>query len=435
MASRDRLTAGQRRVADLARDALDELWSTYSGLPPAQFQELLLELMPALVSDYGKVAGTAAAEWYEQARAEALGGNYRAIAVTEANLEAVRESAQWAGGAIADGDLSAARARFGEVLDRNVKQAGRSTIVENARRDPARPRFARIPSGSKTCAFCTMLASRGAVYYSADTAGALNRWHGGCNCQQVPEFAMSAQEKAAHEDAVDRMRRQYEAAKEAAGERASDKEILAYMRKMFPRDYTDGSGPFGDQALARFEAVKILERMEKIEPGVTKLFEQLAGDLGAYLEGLDFRLKGADSLARKLQQIANELGLDPAAASGSISDALRYTMIAEPAKYADTVQTVVEKLQAAGWRTRVKNYWNNPATGYNGVNVALTSPDGELIELQFHTPESHRVKEGQLHQLYEQRRVSTNTVEIERLDQQMRDLGRSVLMPPGSNRL
>lgn len=41
-------------------------------------------------------------------------------------------------------------------------------------------RYARVPTGSKTCAWCMMLASRGAMYYSEDTAKAGN--HNNCDC-------------------------------------------------------------------------------------------------------------------------------------------------------------------------------------------------------------------------------------------------------------
>lgn len=41
--------------------------------------------------------------------------------------------------------------------------------------------YRRVTSGSP-CAFCAMLASRGAVYKSAESAGEGHRWHDGCSC-------------------------------------------------------------------------------------------------------------------------------------------------------------------------------------------------------------------------------------------------------------
>ena len=44
--------------------------------------------------------------------------------------------------------------------------------------------FARVPTGRETCTYCMMLASRGFVYRSAESAGHAD--HRGCNCMIVP---------------------------------------------------------------------------------------------------------------------------------------------------------------------------------------------------------------------------------------------------------
>ena len=49
-------------------------------------------------------------------------------------------------------------------------------------------RFARIPTGFETCAFCLMLASRGAVYHSRKAAGESKHFHRGCDCEAAPSF-------------------------------------------------------------------------------------------------------------------------------------------------------------------------------------------------------------------------------------------------------
>ena len=49
-------------------------------------------------------------------------------------------------------------------------------------------RFARVPTGFETCAFCLMLASRGAVYHSRKAAGEFRHFHRNCDCKVVPSF-------------------------------------------------------------------------------------------------------------------------------------------------------------------------------------------------------------------------------------------------------
>ena len=61
---------------------------------------------------------------------------------------------------------------------------------ESRRRSPTSARkvgsiaFARVPTGAETCTYCMMLASRGFVYRSAESAGHAD--HRGCNCMIVP---------------------------------------------------------------------------------------------------------------------------------------------------------------------------------------------------------------------------------------------------------
>lgn len=77
-----------------------------------------------------------------------------------------------------------------EALAKAVLNASQHwTMRRNIARDPSKPRYARVPHGSKTCAFCLMLASRGFVYWSEKSAGGFgNRYHPGDDCTPVPSW-------------------------------------------------------------------------------------------------------------------------------------------------------------------------------------------------------------------------------------------------------
>ena len=51
-------------------------------------------------------------------------------------------------------------------VDYEIKVAAAQTCLNNAKVDPVKPRFARVPTGDETCDFCLMLASRGFVYHT-----------------------------------------------------------------------------------------------------------------------------------------------------------------------------------------------------------------------------------------------------------------------------
>jgi hypothetical protein len=90
-----------------------------------------------------------------------------------------------------------------EVADRHAKDAGRQAVIDAARHDPEALGYARRLVGDYSCAFCTMLASRGPVYKSASSALIRHEgrgrnavatgepFHQKCDCETVPVFDRS----------------------------------------------------------------------------------------------------------------------------------------------------------------------------------------------------------------------------------------------------
>lgn len=76
------------------------------------------------------------------------------------------------------------------AIFRIVADGGRNTISATAHRDPQALGFARITDG-KPCAFCAMLASRGFVYKSEETAG--GQYHDRCGCFAQPMYSPHAE--------------------------------------------------------------------------------------------------------------------------------------------------------------------------------------------------------------------------------------------------
>lgn len=70
-----------------------------------------------------------------------------------------------------------------------VRRYANDTVLMNVKRDGTKGiRYARVPVGIETCAFCIMLASRGFVYYSKESASANGHVHPNCDCKIVPGF-------------------------------------------------------------------------------------------------------------------------------------------------------------------------------------------------------------------------------------------------------
>lgn len=139
-----------------------------------------------ITSAYGEVAAVAAAEFYDEVREIGGFGGKAAVPVAgtppEEQLKAV---VRWGVGPLWEETPrpEAALARLRGSTSRLALQPGRLTTYEMVKRD--RIRYAHVPQG-KTCAFCLMLASRGAVYYSEQP-----HYHDNCDCVSVPVFSPS----------------------------------------------------------------------------------------------------------------------------------------------------------------------------------------------------------------------------------------------------
>lgn len=184
----DAFVESQRGVRALVLRDLAAWWTTVEHLPPSELQAEARAFLPVLVGAYSEVSATAAADFYESARAAsgARGAFTAALSEFDAPL-AMRRRVSWATSPLFDGDAESALARMSAAADKTALQGGRETVMLNAKRDQAKPRFARVPVG-KTCAWCLMLASRGAAYRSAESAGAAGQYHNDCDCQPVPSW-------------------------------------------------------------------------------------------------------------------------------------------------------------------------------------------------------------------------------------------------------
>ena len=237
----NQLAVSQQKTVQLAVQALNKGIATIKSMPVELHQQLLMELVTGIVQTYGDVAATAAAQWYEQARLDDIGEAYDALTFGSFNPDkafgspdVVRQFAQY------DPDNMAQTAQFLQgAIQRWITYYGRETIARNCQHDPKKPRWARVPSGAKTCAFCEMLASRGFVYYSKQTAGALKSWHSHCDCMIVPEWDADKTHIQGYDP--DAYYQRYLAARDAAEQEdnLSVQNITRHMRKLYPNQYTD----------------------------------------------------------------------------------------------------------------------------------------------------------------------------------------------------
>ena len=208
---------------------LRALLSSVEGLSPERQRAVIIEAFPELFDPYALATSQVTATFYEEIRAAS--GAAGAYAAT--TLDSV-EPGRWyalagfgtAPAVFERGGAMLAYSLLSGGLTSILSEASADTVVGNASFDPAPVRYQRVPSPG-CCAFCGMLASRGADYASKESAlrvvgrgvevsktrgqrGGQGRgvrprgsrkigqdFHDHCKCRAVPVFGSNAVEMQA----------------------------------------------------------------------------------------------------------------------------------------------------------------------------------------------------------------------------------------------
>ena len=213
--------AAQNGAVRLALIRLQRIWQQLDHSDVEATRRVMHEAWVDTLRTYGEVTATLAADRFEE-----LTG-YPPTMVRPVDPERANARLGWALDPLATGTAQQAWGRVRQLTDELVKQPGRSTMIRSAAANDIR--FARVPTGAETCAFCYLLASRGAVYASRTTAGDMTKYHGDCDCRVEPvrsQGDLDQLEAAGYKP--DELYQSYLSARESAG--ASTKAILAELR-------------------------------------------------------------------------------------------------------------------------------------------------------------------------------------------------------------
>ena len=152
----------------------------------AECREIVAAALAAVLPTYTDVSAQAGADFYDACRelcvgeamgAEALSGFD--FASTYGALRAIVQDV------VDEKPIEQFNAKVLERVDREIRRAANVSVAENTRRDPLKPKYARVPSGADTCSFCLMLASFG---FNTGSREAAAHTHANCDCRIVPQW-------------------------------------------------------------------------------------------------------------------------------------------------------------------------------------------------------------------------------------------------------
>jgi len=179
-----------------------------------------------------------------------------------------------------------------------------------------------------------------------------------------------------------------------------------------------------------------MERIRTVEKKVTASLQEIKEETpDCDLAGLENRLKGEERFKEK---VFGELRAKPERSIAEITermpDAIRYTFQLDSERYVAGYWNLHQRLEAGGSEFLMsRNFWDSP--DYKGVNTRWLGSDGQVFEVQFHTPESYQAKQL-THTAYERLRTSTGPgAERPELESFQQDVSARIPIPDGAKRI
>jgi hypothetical protein len=234
------VSSGRWRAAQrgLTRLLMRDLRTLRRLINPNRLQATVppwIDAVTEMVGRYSETSATLAADFYDGER-EAAGvpGTFTVPLADPPPDEQVDSSLRWAtkdlwprsedDATVAQLEplevrLEAAMSKADGVTQRLTLDPGRATVREAVKRDPQAVAYARA-AALGGCSFCKLLASRGAVYATAETAGreaderftgdaSVVKFHNNCHCAIVPVFRGQRFELSPHAAEWDRLYREH----------------------------------------------------------------------------------------------------------------------------------------------------------------------------------------------------------------------------------
>lgn len=187
----DAIKAQGDKASEASRKVMEAYLAQNPSATVAEAREFAIYIVESAVNGYGNAAAQAACLFHDQlagaSGAEMPNASYGVVP----DSESISKAARYQAGKLVDGEPEAFSKAIGEASRYHVERQANNAMLHAVGEDAKagkRVRFARVPMGAETCSFCTMLASRGFVYHSRETAGEFDHYHKHCDCRIVPGY-------------------------------------------------------------------------------------------------------------------------------------------------------------------------------------------------------------------------------------------------------
>lgn len=175
----------ERQSQNIAALGVSAARAIANGVPNTQD---IPALMRQVTKAYSTMSSAITANYYTSIRtASMVRSKYVPIPFSAYDAEKVTAAALSIMDEVAAGTATVPlESLLADVVSRYIKDSADTCIRQNVRRDPAKPKYAIVPSGD-ACAFCQMRASLGYHYGTEEAVES----HDHCTCAATPVFGDS----------------------------------------------------------------------------------------------------------------------------------------------------------------------------------------------------------------------------------------------------
>lgn len=234
----------------------DGLIAEHPGASVAEMREAADEAIQDSLYAFGDQASSLALDLFDEI-AEAYGIEADTSIEDVIDLQAMDSKVRYLARNLVDGDVDAFKRDIRDLTKYYVKRCAFENMERNCYRSDLR--YARVPSGRETCAFCFMLSSRGFVYRSEQTAGHAHAYHENCDCVIVPGFkGLDPGDQVEGYD-PDGMLERWHECQATAG---SDSDFRDEWKSMGRKDRAKYKGGSDEERYGRFVNAKAMREVE-----------------------------------------------------------------------------------------------------------------------------------------------------------------------------
>lgn len=172
-------------AGDYIMDVMDAFFRVYPDADTAAARNLVIEALQLSLPNFCDAAATLSADLFDEI-AEALGVDVETQLYDTIDYDKVEQKVRYFAKFLNEGDSERFKQEVADVTRYYVKRSAFDNMRENCKGQEIK--WARVPTGFETCAFCFMLASRGFVYGNERIAGKDRPYHPNCDCIIIPGF-------------------------------------------------------------------------------------------------------------------------------------------------------------------------------------------------------------------------------------------------------